>query len=351
LNLSYFALNTFFQDGKGEIINLFRTFERNRLEASDILGQGIHGDSIQAQQGYTQGYGRVQQDVLIASFMAAYQGKTITEVGVQTDYVRGNLFKQMPFPNWRLTYNGLSKLPLFKTWFQSINISHGYSSKLQINTFNTDLDYLQTNGGLSPNTQDFYSQLEIPEIVIQEAFSPLLGIDIRTQNDMSINFSFTKSRTLAMSFVSYQLAETQQQDYTFGFGWKMQEVNIGFLQNMVGNNPKNKKATSSGEPDNLLKKVTKGRGGASAANVGDLDIKIDFSWRDNITFNHILDQNIIEPTRGTRQISFSPSAQYQLHDQLALRLFFDYNRTVPKVSTSFPITNTSGGVVLRFSLN
>ncbi len=349
LNMSYFALNTFFKDDIGEIISLFKEFEENRIVVSQLLGTGIHADSLLARQGYTDGYGRIQQDVLIASFIASYTGKSPEEAKVQDDYVGNVLFKQLPFPNWRLTYSGLSKIPMFKDIFRSVNISHGYQSSLQINTFQTDLDFLQSNGGLNPLTQDFYSQLEIPEVVIQEAFAPLLGVDMRFQNNLSINLNFAKSRTLAMSFVSNQLAETQSQQYTVGAGWKIQNVQIGFLKKMVGNTADTGGRNRDATPNNPLRQG--GRRGGGGANVNDLDINIDFAWRDNVTFNHILDQNITDPTRGTRQINFSPSIQYQLINQLALRLFFDYNRTVPKISSSFPITNHSGGIVIRFTLN
>lgn len=357
LTLSYFALNTFFRGSSDQaLVGLFEQYEQNRLVASQLLGKDVHDDPTLAGQGYTNGYGRVQPDVLIPAFIAAYTGKSINDVGVQEDYARNNLFKALPIPNWRLSYNGLSKLPIFKDVFQNVNLTHAYRSQLSINSFNTDLDFIQNDyGGVNEITNDFFSRLEIPEIVIQESFSPLIGLDIRTQNDMSIRFNYNRSRSLAMSFVSNQLAEAQSVDYQFGFGWLMTEVNIGFLRNMVNNNPnRKKKKTDSNENDplNFPGNNRGGRGGGSGgANVGDLNMNVDFSLRDDVTFNHLLDQDIREPTRGNKQISFSPSAEYQMHERLALRLFFDYSRTVPRVSTAFPITNTAGGIVVRFTLN
>ena len=79
-----------------------------------------------------------------------------------------------------------------------------------------------------------------------------------------------------------------------------------------------------------------------------------FSLRDNVTINHILDSSgsgFSEPTRGTKQLSFSPAAEYQMHERLALRLFFDYTSTNPRTSQSFPVSNAAGGIVIRFTLN
>ena len=81
-----------------------------------------------------------------------------------------------------------------------------------------------------------------------------------------------------------------------------------------------------------------------------MNINLDFSLRDDVTNLYLLDQAIVEPTRGTRAIRLSPSVDYVLNKQLTLRAFVDYSRTIPKVSTSFPITNVQGGITVRFTL-
>jgi len=58
-----------------------------------------------------------------------------------------------------------------------------------------------------------------------------------------------------------------------------------------------------------------------------------------------------ERTRGDRQIRVSPSIDYTINSQLNLRLFVDYNRTIPYTSQTFKNTNVEGGLVVRFSLN
>lgn len=88
----------------------------------------------------------------------------------------------------------------------------------------------------------------------------------------------------------------------------------------------------------------------SVAQGNDLDINFNFRLTDDVTYNHLLDQGVIEPTRGTYLLSISPSAEYRLNQRLSLRLFFDYRRTEPKTSAGFPRTDASGGIVVRFSL-
>lgn len=355
MTISYFALNTLFQDSDDQITELFNQFENNRLLISKRLGTGRHDDPDLAVFGYTDGYGRNQQDVLIPAFIAAYTGEDVSTIDIGENYARDVLFKELPRINWKFSYNGLSKLDIFKDIFQNVSISHGYRSSLQVNSFNTSLDFLSElalgRDGLNDITLDRYSRLEIPEVVISEQFAPLLSIDVRTKNDMSFNVDFKKSRTLAMSFVSSQLAETQSEEYVIGFGYRMKDVDFPFLSKKKKKGGKKPKAEDETDPNQPQRPGNRRGGNRGQAEARDLDINFDFSLRNNVTFNHIMDQGIKEPTRGNREISISPSADYALNERLTLRFFFDYRRNVPRVSSSFPITNTMGGVTVRFSLN
>ena len=40
-------------------------------------------------------------------------------------------------PNWKVTYDGLAKLPGMKDIFSSFRLSHGYRSTLTVNSFQT----------------------------------------------------------------------------------------------------------------------------------------------------------------------------------------------------------------------
>ncbi|NRB65065.1 MAG: cell surface protein SprA, partial [Saprospiraceae bacterium] len=213
LTVTYSALNTLFDDSRDEIISLFNQFEANRVVISQRIGEGVHSDSLLADQGFTDGYGRTQQDVLIPAFLAAYTGEDANNVGL-------NVFDTRPNLNWRLTYNGLSRVPLFQELFQNFSLNHGYQSTLTINRFGTGLDFLRTRsqGAINELNGNFYPRLEVPELVIQEGFSPLVGLDSTLTNGMSLQFNYNKTRTLAMSFISNQLSESQSKSIEVGFG-------------------------------------------------------------------------------------------------------------------------------------
>ncbi|HXH18740.1 MAG TPA: cell surface protein SprA, partial [Chitinophagales bacterium] len=267
---------------------------------------------------YRYGYGPYSQDVLIPAFIAAYRGKDIGSISLDP-------FDVFPLPNWRITYNGLSNIPFMKKAVNTINITHGYTSTYTVNSYITDL-YFEGNGYFQPSKIDslsnnFISYYSIPQVVITEQFSPLIGVDITWKNNMTTKFDFKKTRNLALGLVDYQVSESKTTEVTFGFGYRLKGLTLPFKF-------KGKKKKLPNE----------------------INFKFDFSFRDNVTFNQRLDQQVSEPTRGMKTIRVSPSIDYVINNRLNIRIFFDRNRSIPATSASYPITNTKAGVTLRFSL-
>jgi cell surface protein SprA len=83
----------------------------------------------------------------------------------------------------------------------------------------------------------------------------------------------------------------------------------------------------------------------------DVTFKFDFSLRDDATANTKLDQNTSFGTAGQKVIRIAPSIDYVLNKRVSLKLYFEQNRNIPKISNSFPITNTRAGLQVRISLN
>jgi len=328
-DISFAAFKTIFDK---DINQVFADFEEARTTISQRLGSGVHPDDG---PGFSENYGRTQLDVLIPAFVAAYSGQDAATIGL-------DVFKYKPRPNWRLTYNGLTKIPFFKKVFTNFSLTHGYRSNMQLSSYNTELEYLDSNGkrDSNPTTNSYYSRFEIPNVVISEQFLPLIGLDIRLKNNMSFKLDYKKSRNLSMSFVDYQLAESKTTDFVFNFGYRLKNIDIPFFTQF--GNPDRKKKTKKKKKKDTPKETTGGN---------DLNFAFDISIRDDITVNHLLDQDTPPiPTRGSKTISIQPSVDYNVSEQLNLRLFVDYRKTNPATSASFPITNTSGGIQVRFSL-
>lgn len=313
----------------------FEDFERNREIISDRLGKGQH-DNPDDNPGYTEGYGRYQQDVLIPAFLAAYNGQDATKIKVGQDIQ--SLF---PMPNWKVTYNGLAKIKGLDKIFSSFSLTHSYKSTMTVNSFATDLDFQENPTQKDPNSQNFYSTFEVPNLVISEQFSPLIGVDMRFKNDISANFKYAKKRNLSMSFIDYQLSEQNTEEITVGMGWRIKNVKIFDFFKKKGKNGTKRKLDTGAFNFDFGKTTPK----------NELTIKFDFSYRDDKTVNHILDQDQSVATRGMKTIRISPSIDYALNNRLSFRLFYDYSRTIPAVSTSYPITNTKFGLTVKFSLS
>ena len=347
--ISFYNANTIFQK---DIVALFHQFEDNRqviskrLYVNNLEEQGLPIPAVipqhQIDTGYVEGYGRFQQDVLIPAFLSAYTKKN-------PNIEQLSFLNTIPRPNWKLNYTGLSKIPMFKALFKSFSLRHGYSSKMTVNAYNTATNYdANDRDKLNENTYSYYSQFEIPDITIREQFNPLIGLDMRMKNDMSLNFSYNKSRNLDLSFIDYKLAETKTTDVTFGFGYTIKNVEIGFLTSKKKKKSRKKAKKKKAKDDKNGKKPAKR--GVKKPKAKNLVIKMNFSLRDDVTYNHQLDQNVTIPIRGTNTFSMSPTVDYNINDRLTLQFYFDHRRTNPKTSSSPPTVSTSSGVTLRFNL-
>lgn len=340
--ISYLSIPTLFMDDSTELNLLFDKFEENRKIISQQRGEGVHEEDGPE---YTKGFGRLQQDVLVPAFISAYTGKD------PKNFELTDMFKWIPRPNWTVSYNGLSKVPFLSQMFSNVRISHGYKSSLSINSFESDLDYDdydensgQIVGQKNPDNLDtihhnYYSRFLLPSIVMEEQFQPLFGIDIKTKNDMNISFAYNKRRGLSMGFISYELAETRSTTYDFGFDWKVKNVRLGFLPGFNSGGAK-KRAASGRQADR-----------SSGKQGNDLDILFDMSFSDNLTLNHLLDQDAgAKPTRGSKDISISPAIRYDVSKNVNLRFFVDFRKQEPYVSNSYKVITTEGGVTVRISL-
>ena len=330
--ISYVPVNTFFKpiDAKG-FSATYSQFEANRSVISRRLGvsnpnsSGSWKDPTDStgntyNSNYAAGYGPKQQDVLIAAFLAAYNHKDAAKINIDP-------FHSMPMPNWRISYNGLTKIKWMQKIFTNFNISHGYSSTLTVSSFQTNLDATKdTKGNLNrvdSLSNNYYSALNMPSIVINEQFSPLIGLDMTFVNKVSARFDYKTSRTLTMSFSDYQLIETKATTITVGAGYTIKGLKVKFIK------------MKSGKPLRLD---------------NDLKFKVDVSYRDGITVNHRIDQTEPQITAGSNTLTISPAIDYMVNKNINVRLFVDYSHTNPRVLSSFPTTNIKGGIQLKMSL-
>lgn len=327
-NISYLAINTSFNKSNGEIVSqVFQNFLSTRQSVADKLAhdnpewmktQEYYYDTV-ARQDFPLGYGSNSQTVLYYSFLAAYTGKSESKINTATT------FPSFPLPNWRLTFNGLTKIKAVGKLFRSVNITHGYRSMLSLASWATNVNYDASNlGKRLENSPNYVPEYDIGIVSISEQYSPLIGVDVTMHNSLSAKLEFKKSRKLDLSFVNNQLTEVIGNEVVVGLGYRVK--NLKFSIGSLSGNAPNKSYSS------------------------DLNLKLDFGIRDNKTTLRRIDEINNQISAGSRQYTLNFSGDYMLSQSVQLRLYYNWTSNNPYVSSQMPNSTTTGGFSLRFNL-
>ena len=336
-NVSYIAFKTLFgKSNPNQVSETFVKFQDYRKILSARLGKlnpyNVQGGNPQSSDGYSIGYGRYAIDVLIPSFIAAYTGQDPQKVSLikqNNPKLKSNPFSAiMPMPNWRVTYNGLSKVKGLEKYITNLTLTHAYSGSLSMNSFTSALLYQDVSRYGYPSfidsSRNYIPYYLVPNVTIDEHFSPLAGIDVSFTNQVNLKFEYLKSRTLSLSLIDYQLSEQRSKEISFGGGFRKRGLKLPFKV------PFTKKDTK--KLDNELK------------------FQVDIKIRDNVTSNSRLDNGQTFATGGSREISILPTLDYYISNRINVKLYFDQRRVNPYISSSAPTTNTRAGVQVRISL-
>ena len=325
-SMSFLSFSTSFKNGN----DVFQNFLADRTIISGRLG--AQNDSSRTKlpvNHYAVGYNATSQDVLIPAFVAAYSGKAATKVGIGAL----SAFPAMPAPNWRITYDGLSKMDAVKKYFKSITISHAYRSTYNVSSYASNLlfnpianeeEFTGTKEAISsiPTNPNFIPKNLINTITISEQWSPLIKIDAVLNNSILANFEYKKDRNLSLGLTSLTITEVAGSEIVIGSGYRLKNISLG------------KKLLIKGKP---IK--------------SDLNLKCDLSFRQNQTVIRRIDEEVSQITAGTNIISIKVSADYIINERINVKLFYDRIINTPVISNSFPTTNTNAGLSLRLSLS
>ena len=288
-----------------------------------IHDQGLGGMPYNPGTDNVNGVNRNSADVLIPAFLAAYTGKDPKKVGL-TAFPS---LKSM-LPNWRITYDGLIKIPAVKKYFKSVTLSHQYRCSYAVGAFTSFLNwvdagqdglgYIQSILNDNPTPSSPYS---ISSVSLTEAFSPLLGADATLLNNVTVRADYSTTRNLSLNTTSYQLVEALSKKVTIGLGYKYAEFN----------------------------KVLKMKKTRDFSN--DLTVRLDFSYNKMQSLIRKIDTQLTQATSGNIAKTISFSADYGLSRALTIRAFYDIQINEPLISSaSYPTSNSNYGISLRFSL-
>ncbi len=306
-SISYFMLNSTFEDN--DIV--FQQFKDNRATISNRLSKKTGGD--------IGGYGDTNQDVVLPAFLAAYSGRDANSIELDA-------FRNTPIPNWRVTYKGLMNIGFFKQNFRSFTLEHSYRSVYSILSFSNNLKYDaidpigDSNRDIAGN---FNTRVLYNGVSLIEEFAPLIKIDFKMKNSISLRAAYNKDKALNLNFNNNTVTENIGNEIIVGMGYRIKNVSMKF-----------KTGT----------KITKFQ--------GDINFKADLGIRDNLTqirsYGISDDINNDQITGGQNLISFKFLADYSLNKNLLTSFYFDYNKSKFAISTTFPRTSINGGISIRY---
>ncbi len=289
--------------------NEYRRELSERL-AREYMEENPETNLEQLSSGYYEGFGPNSQQVLISAFMAAYGGKE--PQNVSTDFFPSILDMM---PNWRITFDGLSRIEFVKRYLNSLTINHAYRSSYNIGSFISNPAEMQFV--FDPTTGNFQPLLDASSVSINEQFSPLFDLNMDWKNSLTSRVELKRSRTLALSTSNSQINEINSKEIVVGAGYRFNQVPL----------------------------VINGQEYRS-----DLNVRADLSIRDNRTVIRKLTEDTDQITAGQRIVTIKTTMDYVLSDRFNLRFFFDQRINRPFVSLSYPTSNTNVGFSVRFTL-
>ena len=263
--------------------------------------------------------GEYSAEVLIPAFLSAYTSGAGNSLDIFPALTR-------LLPNWSIRYGGLSKLPWVQNHLKSLNLNHAYKSVYSVGS------YVNTS----------YSTVSI-----NEAFSPLLGIDATFQNDLTAKIEYRTTRTLNLSMTSVQLNESLSKDWVVGLAYKIHDFNLfgakGNRRVSKAQNPKSKSGNSNN--NSSVRKSSK-----TGVN-HDLNLRLDMSLRKQAAITRDIATGVSSASSGNSAFKFSFMADYTLSRLLTLTAYFDSQTNTPLLSSnSYPTTTHDFGISMKFSL-
>ncbi len=319
---------------------------RDRVEAQYAgtvypAGSALAGGKFDASRTPVNQY---SSDVMIPAFLKAY-----TSMGGNSLSVFPALSRMLP--NWTIRYSGLGRLPWFNEHFKSVNINHSYKSVFAVgsyNSYSTFQEYMNglgfvsdaTTGNPSPS-----SMFNISQVSINESFSPLLGMDVTFNNNMTVKAEYRQTRVLNLSMTSVQLNEALSKDWVIGMGYRINNFDV------FGWGTKVSRSKSKGGNKNAANKNATTTKTVQNGTNHDLNLRLDFSFRKQAAIVRDIASMVSSASSGNNALKLSFSADYTFSKLLTMSFYYDRQTNTPLLSSSsYPTTTQDFGLSIKFSL-
>ena len=311
-SMSYCGLKTFFADYD----EVYENFKGVRQQLAERIAQNdpnYSGDVLES--GFPDGYSEVSQDVLMNSFFAAYMGKDPEKMDVSTPFLK------IPLPNWRLNYNGFSKIKGVDKVFQSLSLVHNYTCTYQVGSYATNVSYVE-NGAARNALGDIMPQYELNQIALSEQFGPLVGFDMTLKNSMLLKVEYKQSRNVALSFANNQITETFAKEFSVSAGYRFKDLKLGLVFS-----------------------------GVKRQFVSDLNLTAGVGIKNNQTMlRKIQEMGADQVTSGMLTATINVAAEYQFSQMVGVKFFYDHTINRPKLTNQYNNMNFETGISINLML-
>ena len=299
---------------------------QNFLDYRQKMANRLEQEYINNGYNTYEGYSLNSADVMIPAFLAAYTNK-------DADKSNMDLFPSIKnlMPNWRMSYNGLAKIKQIKKYFKSVNLNHAYRCTYNVGSYSNYMNweagpdnaygYISDVLDESGNNRILSSNYDVAAVTITESFSPLFGVDVTTNNNITFKIEYKKSRTLNLNISSTQLIESTNDEWVIGGGYKIKDFNTIIKIQQKQNKVKN-----------------------------DLTLRADLSFKDVKVLIRKIEEEYSQPTSGNKALSLKMTADYVFSEKVNIGLYFDRMTNTPIISSSYPTASTNFGVTFKFLL-
>ena len=279
----------------------------------------VERKNIISNNGYPVGYGKNNQAVLLPAFLAAYSGDNASSVSL-------GILRSFPIPNWAVKYNGLMRYEFFKNNFKRFSLQHNYRASYTVNAFRSNFEYDDWIKKGKPETvkdksDNFFNETIMSNVNLVEQFNPLIRMDFELENSLKVLTEIKKDRALSMSFDNNLLTEVKGIEYVVGLGYRFKDV---IFSSKLADNP-----------TGIIK--------------SDINLKADFSYRNNQTIVRYLDYDNNQLAAGQNLWSLKVTADYSFSKNLTAIFYYDHSFSKAVISTTFPLTNIRSGFTIRYN--
>jgi len=319
---------------------------RQRVEAQYAgavypAGSSLAGKTFDPANG---GVDKYSADVMVPAFLSAYTSSGGGKLDIFPSLAR-------MLPNWTIRYSGLGKLPFLRDIFKSVNINHAYRSIFAIGSYSSYSTFMEYMNGLgfientttgSPMPSSMYN---VSTVSLNESFSPLLGVDVTLNNNLTAKLEYRSTRVLSLSMTSVQLNEATSHDWVLGAGYKLSNFNL-----FGGGNHRKVKSKKKGDDESNSQSSSKS--GRNSNNTGhDLNLRLDVSYRKQANISRDIATMTSSASSGNTAFKLSFTADYTLSRMLTMSFYYDMQKNTPLLSSSsYPTTTHDFGFNMKFSL-